>query len=81
MNSIGVQLQFFGALREHSNEREISVQLPRGATLRDLRLLLAPSFGKLVFDSAFADQSHILSDEFILENDLKLFVLPPVCGG
>lgn len=81
MNSIGVRLECFGALRDHSDGKDILVQIKKGATLKELRQILASQIGNLVFESALADQSQILSDEFVLDKDIKLFILPPVCGG
>ena len=35
----------------------------------------------LVFDSVLANDNIILHDHDVLDNDVELSILPPVCGG
>jgi hypothetical protein len=81
MREITIRIKLFGALRERNEKGEISVQLPSGASLQELRLAAAPQLGELIFESALADETCVLSEQTRLESPLLLAALPPVCGG
>ena len=74
----------FGAFRAFAGQ-PITLPLPKGASLREVREALKEHFGfdrmRLVDESAFADEKQVLREEAIFERDTELAILPPVCGG
>src|SRR5262245_12386200 len=79
-----VAVRLFGAVREAVGEKELSVELPDGATLVDLRALLAGRHA--VFD-AFGDRLaaavnlEVASAGTPLCDGDEVAFLPPVSGG
>jgi molybdopterin synthase catalytic subunit len=79
-----VAVKLFGAVREAAGAKELAVELAEGATLRDLRDLLAarhPIFGALGERLAVSRNLEIARlDTPLCEGDEVAF-LPPVSGG
>lgn len=84
-----VDLSLFGAFREFDPEATLSLQLPDGASVAQLRTALAdyaqahwPGFRPgLLAVSVFANSQSVLRDAEPLPADGQMAVLPPVCGG
>lgn len=78
-----VTLRLFGAFRNYGTGSELELDLAEGATISDLRLMLAREVGnvKLADDSAFAVNGAILQGSVKLSHGSIVAVLPPVCGG
>lgn len=79
-----VAVRLFGAVREAVGEKEVSVELPDGASLRELRGLLARRHA--VFD-AYGDRLaasvnlEVAPAETRLRDGDQVAFLPPVSGG
>ncbi len=87
---INVEINLFGSFRKFDNGQPIILFLPQGANLNNIRNGLSteltaryPEFNQqaLINESAIADEREILGDTYCLERDVKLAILPPVCGG
>lgn len=79
-----VIVKLFGAIRESVGEKELSVELPHGATAAELRRLLARSHP--VFDDfgerlAVSVNYEVASPETALSDRDEVAFLPPVSGG
>lgn len=84
-----IELSLFGAFREFDPAATLSLQLPDGASVANLRAALLdyaqahwPGFRPgLLTVSVFANSHSVLRDGELLPADGQMAVLPPVCGG
>lgn len=82
-------ITLFGALREADAGGTLTLEVPEGSTMADLRELLvahlaahAPQVsGGLVRRCAFATDEEILHNHRAVPAGVALAVLPPVSGG
>jgi MoaE-MoaD fusion protein len=79
-----VAVKLFGSIREAVGEKELSVELPDGASARDLRRRLADRF--TVFDRfgdrlAVSVQLEVVPLDTTLRDGDEVAFLPPVSGG
>lgn len=76
-------IRHYGAFRKDGPETTLHMPLP--ATINAVRAALIAQHGEdrrlLVEDSAFANDTDILPDEYVIERECTLSILPPVCGG
>ncbi|TNE32306.1 MAG: hypothetical protein EP349_02015 [Alphaproteobacteria bacterium] len=83
MTDIDIHIRLFGAFRK--NGQSLTLCLPAGSTIASVKQQISLQFTEteaaLVFDSVLADEESILPDGFVLENNINLSILPPVCGG
>lgn len=88
--NILVTINLYGPFRRYSADNEITIDLWRGASLIDVRSALVAEIinrhgefleHELLTQSAFADDCTILANDYILQEDAVLTILPPVCGG
>lgn len=83
-----VEVSLFGVFRDYEPTAQVTLELPDGARVSDLRSALSshgrthwPGFKDgLLQRSAFASESCILRDAEDLPEDGRM-LLPPVCGG
>lgn len=83
MTEISIHIKLFGAFRKFGGALDFCV--PAGSTVATIKkvmsgLIKGPE-STLVFDSVLADDDVILQDNHIFETNVKLCILPPVCGG
>lgn len=85
-----IKVSVFGGLRKFALQGEIEISLKQGTTVKELRKIIHDHFkrtaanyrnSRLVFDSALATKTQILSDEDLVDHHSELNLLPPVCGG
>ncbi len=86
-----VRLRLFGAFRDVAGGAELTLEVPSGTTVANLRrhvkealarTLPARRHDHLVDLSALASDSAILPESHLLgDTDVCLSILPPVCGG
>ena len=79
-----VAVKLFGAVREAAGAKELAVDLPEGATLRDLRDLLAaqhPIFEALGERLAVSRNLEIARLDAPVRDGDEVAFLPPVSGG
>lgn len=84
-----VEVSLFGAFRDYEPSAQVTLELPDGAQVSDLRAALHehaqahwPAFrpGLLQY-SAFASETSVLREHEPLPADGRMAVLPPVSGG
>lgn len=83
MSEIKVTMRCFGAFRDYGDRLEFA--LPPGSPVAAAKAAFARMLDDrgrlLVGDSVLADDRAVLPDDFVLEQDVHLSILPPVCGG
>ena len=83
MTDIDIHIKLFGAFRK--NGHALTLCLPAGSTVAAVKQQISRQINEtdaaLVFDSVLADDAAILPDSYVLENNINLSILPPVCGG
>lgn len=81
--SITLTINLFGAFRGHENGKPLTLALPYGATLAEVRHALKAALNNhpLIDNSALADDTQILPEDAVFRHDTQLAILPPVCGG
>jgi molybdopterin converting factor subunit 1 len=78
------QVKLFARARDLAGASEVSVTLPDGATVKDLRAALAreyPALAGLLERSALAVQDEFAGDEVRVPAEAEVALLPPVSGG
>lgn len=85
-----VRVLLFGAFRDFADGDELWLAVPRGTTVAELRrhlheaLAQAPAQGGLIDASALAFDEGILLESQALGqgvDEVRVAILPPVCGG
>ena len=79
-----MKVLLFARARDLAGTDAIDIALPAGATIADLRRLLAercPKLAPLVAKSAFAVDDEFAKDETALSDATIVALLPPVSGG
>ncbi|AGH97663.1 MoaD/ThiS family protein [Micavibrio aeruginosavorus] len=78
-----VSVIHYGAFRSLGSKSDLDISPP--VTIGAVRKLLCNHLGQdyalLIDDSVFANDTDVLPDEFVLDVDCSLSILPPVCGG
>ena len=85
-----VKMQLFGPFRKFGNGMSMDVEIDRPVTVIELKRNLAEKLrsldpqsreAELVSDSAIASETHVLSENVVIDTDCSLAILPPVSGG
>ena len=79
-----LRVRLFARARDLGGADTLSVELPPGATVGDLRLRIAdarPALGPLLPRCAIAVNSDFAKDDRTLVADDDVAILPPVSGG
>ena len=80
---MNIVIYHYGAFRKFGSSTTLDIPAP--ASVRALRDALATQLGEqsrlLIEDSALANDTDILPDEFMIDDHCALSILPPVCGG
>lgn len=80
-----ITVKLFGAFRQGNPESSLTVEIPQGGRVADLRqamekALPSENARSLLKASAFATDSAVLDDNEVVP-DGAISILPPVCGG
>lgn len=79
-----VRVELFARARELAGTNELTVALPAGATVGELRRVLGercPALQPWLPRCAIGVNGEYQSDEAVLPADAEITVLPPVSGG
>lgn len=79
-----VHVRLFARARDLAGADTVTVELPDGATVADLRRRLAaerPALAGLLARSAIAVADDFAQDTHILATGVEVALLPPVSGG
>lgn len=79
---IEVEVRFFAAAREATGRDGVQIEIPVGATVAQVREVVATLWPHPVFDRClWAIDEQPASDDTPLVDGQRLAVLPPVGGG
>ena len=79
-----VQVRLFARARDLAGTASLSIELPAGATVADLRRFLAethPALAALLPRCAIAVANDFAGDDRQLASSSEIALLPPVSGG
>jgi molybdopterin converting factor subunit 1 len=79
-----ILVRFFARAKDLAGADVVSVDLPAGATVNDLRRQLAhayPPLANLLEHSALAVDNEFAADSLVLLPGTEVALLPPVSGG
>lgn len=85
-----IEIKLFGAFRKYVPAGKIKLQLDRQCSALEFKekihqalRLQFPNYteASLVFESALATNSEVLTEETMIDGHGNLALLPPVCGG
>jgi molybdopterin converting factor subunit 1 len=79
-----MKIMLFARARDIVGRDSVTIELPTGATVADLRSSLAmhyPPLAGLIAHSAIAVNSDYAADDRMLRGDEEIALLPPVSGG
>lgn len=79
-----VEVRLFARFRELAGAGSVSLELPPGATVADLRRVLGekvPAVASLLAKSAVAVNNQFAEDAQPLPENAEVALLPPVSGG
>ena len=79
-----IDVQLFARARDIAGAGRITVDLPAGATVGDLRRRLSellPNLARLLERSALAVDNEMAGDALVLTAPAEVALLPPVSGG
>jgi molybdopterin converting factor small subunit len=83
MSGIIITMRLFGAFRKDGERIEFPVAA--GSSVSQIREAardkLSAEMKALVSDSVIANDETILPEDYIIDSDSSLSILPPVCGG
>lgn len=80
-----ITVRLFGAFRQGNPDSALSVEIPQGGRVADLRRAMESALPNdnarsLLKASAFATDSAVLDDDDVVPEG-EISILPPVCGG
>lgn len=87
---INVKFELYGALTSYTTKPFIAVKVQAGSSIKNAKEALIEAmsqitehdqFKNIVKCSAIGNQVKLLSEQNIVDSDVTLAILPPVCGG
>jgi len=81
---MNISLQLFAAAKEIAETSELSISLPDGASVGDLRNAIVnqhPALAGLAAHSMFAIADDYVKDDTKLSDKTVVAMIPPVSGG
>ena len=79
---INIKIYFFASIREKLGKKEISYQLEKDSSVSQLLHLLKIKFNLVsVNDCMVAVDMEYVEKDYIIKNEDKIFLIPPVSGG
>jgi molybdopterin converting factor subunit 1 len=83
-SAVPVQVHLFALARERAGGPSVSIDLPEGSTVADLKSALArslPALAPLVPSLRIAVNAEYVADDHPLPPGAEVAVIPPVSGG
>ncbi len=81
---MNVRVKLFAIAKELAGSSELSVELPPGATIRDLRnaiVIATPPLSRIAPHAMWAVDTQYASDDIPLNEKSEVALIPPVSGG
>ncbi len=84
-----IKLRLFGIFKNNINSEVIDFVLKSEISLFEFKKIISNKYldaneidkFEASQDSVFANNFEILDESFIINNDIEIAILPPVCGG
>ncbi len=80
-----VTISLYGAMRAYDTGAPMIMQISDGANRDELRSAITEFLQitdiELFASCALADENQIIGADYCVSGDLKISILPPVCGG
>ena len=79
-----VRVKLFAVAKDLAGCDELSVELPAGATIRDLRgaiVIVSPALARIVPHALWAVGADYANDDTSLNEESEVALIPPVSGG
>ncbi len=85
-----IRIRLFGAFRKFVPSGRLELYVKEGLTAKQLKAEIQSALesqtseylgSTLVFESALATESEVLSEDCLIDEKMELALLPPVCGG
>jgi molybdopterin converting factor subunit 1 len=79
-----VRVKLFAVAKELAGRDELAIDLPSGATVRDLRnaiVAASPALARIVPHALWAVGAAYASDDTPLNEQSEIALIPPVSGG
>ena len=79
-----IQVKLFAIAKELAGQDQLSVELPDGATIRDLRGAIAtvmPPLARIIPHAMWAVGADYAADDTRLTEQSEVALIPPVSGG
>ena len=90
MPNININIELFGFLQDCSKNKTISLVVPSGSTISEIKIELLNKFNDskneqklkdLPENCVLANETEIFQDHIHITSNANLVILPPVCGG
>jgi len=83
MSEITITMRLFGAFRQYGETVDITIRSGSSAAAvkKALGNVLGAQALPLIEDSVLANDNTVLPGDYVFDEDTKLSILPPVCGG
>lgn len=79
-----VRVKLFAVAKELAGQDELSLELPAGATIADLRqaaIAKVPALAKIIPHSVWALDATYAADRTSIDEKSEIALIPPVSGG
>lgn len=86
-----IKVELFGVCREFSKKDYINFEFKNNITIKDLREKILEivkqkfpknkNYYEMVKKSAFSSKDEVVNDEFKIESNQTLSIIPPIGGG
>lgn len=79
-----VTVLFFATLRDHAGVKSLRIDLPQGATVKDLKASLVrqnPNLAQPMETTLIAINREYAFDETVIPENAEIAMFPPVSGG
>ena len=79
-----LRVKLFAVAKERAGREELTIDLPSGATVADLRRALAttcPALATILPHALWAVDTTYANDQTILTEQSEIALIPPVSGG
>lgn len=89
-DTVTLQIELLGSLKKYSDIHTINVVVSKGSKTDEVKKKIIHfltthdsnfSDSELIEKSVLANERRILNADELLEADMQLVMLPPVCGG
>lgn len=86
---INVKVKLFGIFKGFNMENTINININNPVKIQEFRKIVSdyflnkndPDRYEAALDSVYAYENKIVIDDFCIEKNIEIAIIPPVCGG